>query len=168
VCPVVDRPERRLLGPHRGVHPRRSAPDKCAPCRTPVKLRRRFVRTIRLMLTAELDSQLDTDRRQIIMDDHLSWSKMVARGGIEPPTFRFSGVRTIVHRRPSTSATCTATLNLNTNERRRTYTDETKDETTIPPRLANVTLGPDRGRRRSLLFRSHKRGLTTTCQSSRM
>jgi hypothetical protein len=94
--PVVDRPERRLLGPHRGVHPRRSAPDKCAPCRTPVKLRRRFVRTIRLMLTAELDSQLDTDRRQIIMDDHLPWSKMVARGGVEPPTFRFSGLGIIV------------------------------------------------------------------------
>jgi hypothetical protein len=56
----------------------------------------------------------------------------------------------------------------NTNERRRTHMDETKDETTIRPRFANVTLGLDKGRRRSLLFRSRRQHPATTCNLSRV
>ena len=29
-----------------------------------------------------------------------SWSEVVVRGGVEPPTFRFSGLRTTVHQGP--------------------------------------------------------------------
>jgi hypothetical protein len=60
---------------------------------------------------------------------------VVARGGVEPPTFRFSEVWIIVRRIPLTSA--------------------------------NVTLGPDRGRRRSLLFRGRRQHPATTCWLSR-
>jgi hypothetical protein len=64
----------------------------------------------------------------------------MARGGVEPPTFRFSEVGIIVHRIPLTSATCIAAwirTPMNEGERRRM---ETKDETTIPLQLADVTL----------------------------
>ena len=48
---------------------------------------------------------------------------MATRGGVEPPTFRFSGVWITVRRIPLTSVTCIAALNrtrLNADERRRT------------------------------------------------
>ncbi len=57
-----------------------------------------FLRAMRTTQTAELDSQLDRSRLQAT---HLDLSsqrlrcsevigKVVARGGVEPPTFRFS------------------------------------------------------------------------------
>jgi hypothetical protein len=54
----------------------------------------------------ELNSRRDSKRSKIIQLRRLSSSEMVARGGVEPPTFRFSGVGITVRRIPLTSAIC--------------------------------------------------------------
>jgi hypothetical protein len=56
---------------------------------------------------------------------------MAAKGGVEPPTFRFSEVRITVRRITLTSVTCIGGIDPNTDECGRTQTDETKDETTM-------------------------------------
>jgi hypothetical protein len=57
---------------------------------------------------------------------------MVARGEVEPPTFRFSEVWIIVRRISLITQVRDLHffIDLNADERRRTYTDEIKDETT--------------------------------------
>jgi hypothetical protein len=49
------------------------------------------------------NSQLDRDRAKIAKRNHLDWSDVVARGGVEPLTFRFSGLRCSVRFRSAPS-----------------------------------------------------------------
>jgi hypothetical protein len=47
---------------------------------------------------------------RVVGHQRLHWSKVVARSGVEPPTFRFSGLGITVRRTPLTSVTCIAAL----------------------------------------------------------
>jgi hypothetical protein len=56
-------------------------------------------------------------------------SEVVVRGGVEPPTFRFSGLRTTVHDRPWRSFYLYGAGPVACDRRPCTYVDETQTET---------------------------------------
>ncbi len=104
------------------VHRRRSAPEKCAPvgCRPgPSELPASHTATEWRQPNGTV-SWTETDDRS--SQTTACASEVVARGGVEPPTFRFSGLRMRVRQAPPASVTCIAALIrtlLNSDERRR-------------------------------------------------